>query len=98
MSTRKVALGTLLRDESGHYNERLVHTTGAVVSRSDRWHTPLDWISLSEPGTAGDGPLMYCFMAHLPAALPAMGDVIDVVGTKKDRTLEECSVVSDAGR
>jgi len=97
-STRKVALGTLLKDESGHYNDRFVQTTGAVVSRSDRWHTQLDWISLSEPGTAGDGPLMYCVMAHLPAAPPGMGDVIDVVGTKKNRTLEECSIVSDGGR
>jgi hypothetical protein len=39
---------------------------------------------------------MYCVMAHLPAAPPGMGDVIDVVGTKKHRTLEECSALQMA--
>ena len=89
-------IGSLLRDQRGIYDGRVVQTTGSVVSYIERSTEPLV-LRLNEPGAPVDGPDLFCVLLDRPRALPAMGELVSVRGNKRGNGIGACEIVLDAG-
>jgi hypothetical protein len=93
---KDVGFGTLLRDAAGVYDGKLVQTIGSLQSYLESPDALV--LRLEEPGAPPDGPNLFCVLMVRPANLPVMQDRITVRGTKREKALTQCSIVSNAGR